>query len=169
MLDTNDQFFAGGINLTFIDPQLDTLVSQFEPQGPGTATLLRRRVQDIPIESFDQLEANDILFIDSSHVSKTGSDVNYYLFEIMPRLKPGVLIHIHDILYPFEYLEEWIIGDKRSWNEAYIVKAFLQYNESFEILYWNNFVFHRFTNDLARLMPRCMENEGGSLWLRRVR
>jgi len=168
MLDANDHFFAGAMELTFIDPQLDKVSPLFEPQGASNATLLPHRVQDIPIELFDRLTANDVLFLDSSHVSKTASDVNYYFFEILPRLKPGVLIHIHDILYPFEYLEEWILSEKRSWNEAYVLRAFLQYNDSFEVVYWNNFVFHRLTNDLANLMPLCMENEGGSIWLRRA-
>jgi len=169
MLDTNDRFFAGAMDLTLIDPQMNTVSSMFEPQGGLNATLLPHRVQDVPIELFDSLATNDILFIDSSHVSKTGSDVNYYLFEILPRLKPGVLIHIHDVLYPFEYLEEWTLSEKRSWNEAYVLRAFLQYNNSFEIVYWNNFVYHRLTDYLSKLMPLCMENEGGSLWLRRVR
>jgi hypothetical protein len=118
---------------------------------------------------FERLEENDILFLDSSHVSKTGSDVNYYLFEILPVLKPGVLVHVHDILYPFEYLKEWVLGEKRSWNETYALRAFLQYNSAFEIVYWNNFASHRLREELAHLMPLCLENEGGSIWLRRVR
>jgi predicted O-methyltransferase YrrM len=169
MLDTIDHFFTGAVDLTLIDPQLDAVSLLFEPQGPARARQLPRRVQEVPMELFDDLAANDLLFIDSSHVCKTGSDVNYYLFEILPRLKPGVLIHIHDILYPFEYLAGWTLGEKRSWNEAYAVRAFLQYNNSFEILYWNNYVFHQLGSELAKLMPLCMENEGGSLWLRRTK
>ncbi len=168
MLDTIDHFLAGAADLTMIDPQMDSVSSRFEPQGPAVSTQFRRRVQDVPIELFDNLSANDLLFIDSSHVCKTGSDVNYYLFEILPRLKPGVLIHIHDILFPFEYLEDWTLREKRGWNEAYALRAFLQFNSSFDVLYWNNYVFHRMTDDLARLMPLCMENEGGSIWLRRT-
>jgi predicted O-methyltransferase YrrM len=168
MLDANDHFFAGAMDLTLIDPQLEKVSLLFEPQGAAKATLLPHRVQDIPIELFDRLAPDDILFIDSSHVLKTGSDVNYYFFEILPRLKPGVLIHIHDILYPFEYLEDWVLSEKRSWNEAYALRAFLAYNDSFEVVYWNNFVFHRLADDLAKLMPLCIENEGGSIWLRRT-
>jgi predicted O-methyltransferase YrrM len=167
LLDTNDDVFGGELDLTLIDPQMKTVSSLFEPHGAGKAKKLPLRVQDVPIELFDELGANDLLFIDSSHVCKTGSDVNYYLFEILPRLRPGVLIHIHDILYPFEYLEDWTLREKRSWNETYAVEAFLQYNNSFDVLYWNNYVFHQLSDDLAKLMPLCMENEGGSLWLRR--
>jgi hypothetical protein len=167
MLDTNERFFNGSLDLTLIDPALGELRSLFGERGAGAARLLSDRVQNVPPEVFERLEANDILFMDSSHVSKTGSDVNYLLFQILPVLKPGVLVHVHDILYPFEYPEEWVLKDKRSWNEAYALHAFLQYNSAFEIVYWNNFVWHRLRENLAALMPLCLENEGGSIWLRR--
>ena len=82
---------------------------------------------------FDQLESRDVLFIDSTHVSKLGSDVNYIFFEILPRLKPGVVIHLHDIYVGFEYPKPWVTED-RAWNEAYLLRAFLEYNERFRIL-----------------------------------
>ena len=169
LLDTSDFFFDGALDLTFIDPALDNLRRLFGESGASNARLIGSPVQNVVREVFEQLEENDILFLDSSHVSKTGSDVNYLLFEILPALKPGVLVHVHDILYPFEYPEEWVLKERRSWNESYLLRAFLQYNSTFEIVYWNNFVWHRMRNDLARLMPLCLENEGGSIWLRRVR
>lgn len=169
LLDTSEHFFGGGLDLTLIDPSLDNLKQLFGDGGSGNARLISSPVQDVAREVFEQLEENDILFLDSSHVSKTGSDVNYLLFEILPALKPGVLVHIHDILYPFEYPEEWVLKEKRSWNESYLLRAFLQYNSAFEIVYWNNFAWHRMHEELGRLMPLCLENEGGSIWLRRVR
>jgi len=169
LLDTNEMFFHNAIQLTLIDPSLEDVRSLFGYKGAGTAHLYAQKLQDVPLSVFEALEANDILFLDSSHVCKTGSDVNRYVFHILPLLKPGVLIHIHDILYPFEYPESWVIEERRSWNEAYVVRAFLQYNASFEIVYWTNFVWHHFQDDLRTLMPLCIENEGGSLWLRRVR
>jgi hypothetical protein len=168
LLDTNETFLNGKVGISLIDPSMDRLRDLTDARGLSCARLIERRLQEMPAEFFEQLGANDILFIDSSHVVKTGSDVNYYLFEILPRLAPGVLVHIHDILYPFEYPEGWVTGEKRSWNEAYAVRAFLQYNSAFEILYWNNFVYHRSGELLAQLMPLCMENEGGSLWLRKL-
>ena len=168
LLDTSERFFGGALELTLIDPSLDTLKDLFGKAGAPNARLIGSPVQDVERAVFEQLEENDILFLDSSHVSKTGSDVNHLVFEILPRLKPGVLVHIHDILYPFEYLEEWVLQEKRSWNEAYLLRAFLQYNSAFEIVYWNNFATHRLREDLARLMPLCLENEGGSIWSRRV-
>ena len=164
LLDTTEQFLGGDTAITLIDPSSET----FDSLLPTAHTrLLSCPVQDAPVELFDELETNDILFVDSSHVGKTGSDVNYYLFQILPRLKPGVVIHIHDMFWPFEYLEDWVLWEKRSWNEAYLVHAFLQYNSAFEILYWNNYAFHFLGAELCEAMPLCMGNEGGSLWIRK--
>jgi Methyltransferase domain len=167
LLDTNEMFFDGAISLTLIDPFLDELSALFGPKGAPGARLYPQKLQDVSLEIFGELEANDILFIDSSHVSKTGSDVNHYLFRILPSLKPGVLIHVHDIPWPFEYPESWVVEEKRSWNEAYALHAFLQYNASFEILYWNNLVVRHLFEELRSLMPVCVEDGGASLWLRR--
>jgi hypothetical protein len=169
LLDTRERFTSGGIDITLVDPSLDRLDALTDASRSPDTRLLECRLQDVPLHLFEQLNEGDILFIDSSHVAKTGSDVNHYLFEILPRLAPGVIIHVHDILYPFEYPESWVIEEKRSWNEAYVLRAFLQYNDAFGILYWNNFVFHRSRELLQSLMPLCLENEGGSLWLRKLK
>jgi Methyltransferase domain len=169
LLDTNERFFDGALDLTLIDPSLDNLKQLFGDGGASDACLINSPVQDVAKEVFEKLEENDILFLDSSHVSKTGSDVNYLLFEILPALKPGVLVHVHDILYPFEYPEDWVLKERRSWNESYLLRAFLQYNSAFEIVYWNNFAWHQMHENLGQLMPLSLENEGGSIWLRRVR
>jgi hypothetical protein len=168
LLETNSRFFSGRLDITLIDPSLVSLSHLTKDSGAGAIRLLTHQVQETPIDTFKALEANDILFIDSSHVSKTGSDVNFYIFEILPVLKPGVLVHVHDILYPFEYPIAWIRNDKRSWNEAYMLRAFLQNNQAFEIVYWNNFAYHYLTDELRAHMPVCLENEGGSLWLRKL-
>jgi predicted O-methyltransferase YrrM len=168
LLDTNEIFFNGSIELILIDPYLEDLQKHFGPKGAPGAHLHYQKLQDVPLKIFAELEPNDILFIDSSHVAKTGSDVNHYLFRIFPLLKPGVIIHVHDILWPFEYAESWVLEDKRSWNEAYILHAFLQFNPSFEIVYWCDFVINNLRDELRALMPICMENGGGSIWFRRI-
>ena len=165
LLDTNQHFFGSELKISLIDPSLTSLT---DLAPPAETKLLNARLQDVPLTLFDQLEANDVLFVDSSHVSKTASDVNLYMFRILPRLKAGVLIHIHDILWPFEYPAQWVVDEKRGWNETYLVQAFLQYNAAFEILYWNNFVFHHLQEELRGSMPLCLENEGGSLWIRKT-
>jgi hypothetical protein len=167
LLDTRDQFPGNPTNVTMIDPNLGALLPSLSAPRDNCIQLMRRRLQDVPLSTFEQLEENDILFLDSSHVCKTGSDVHFYLFEIFDRLKPGVLIHIHDILYPFEYPETWVLREKRSWNEAYVLRAFLQYNSRFGILYWNDYAYHRLQDNLRALMPIRVDNEGGSIWLRK--
>ena len=116
---------------------------------------------------FATLEENDILFIDSTHVAKIGSDVNYLFFEVLPRLRAGVYVHVHDIFHPFEYPRAWIY-EGRAWTEAYMLRAFLTFNTAFEIVLFNTFLerFHR--ERFAHKMPLCLRNEGGSIWLRRT-
>jgi hypothetical protein len=107
-------------------------------------TVMPSRLQEVELEEFDSLQENDILFIDSTHVSKINSDVNRIFFVILPRIAPGVHIHFHDIFYPFEYPREWIY-EGRAWNEAYLLHAFLQYNSAFRITLMNTFLerFHQ--------------------------
>jgi hypothetical protein len=71
------------------------------------------RVQDVTLDLYAELDRDDVLFIDSTHVMKTGSDVCHELFAILPRLASGVLIHFHDIFWPFEYGEEWVLKENR--------------------------------------------------------
>jgi hypothetical protein len=117
----------------------------------------------VNLEIFKQLDRNDILFIDSTHVSKTGSDVNFILFEILPLLKSGVLIHFHDISYPFEYPKDWVFGG-RNWNENYLLRAFLMYNNDFKIYLFTHFL-HLYYREAFEEMPLSFKNIGGSLWI----
>jgi hypothetical protein len=168
LLDVNEHFMGSKMSLTFIDPGLEQLRKLIHWSELKKAQIIERRVQDVPYEVFDALRSGDILFIDSSHVSKTASDVNYYLFEILPKLPVGTIIHIHDIFYPFEYPEDWVLNQKRSWNEAYLMRAFLAYNSAFEIIYWSSFASRVLGEELHDLVPLCRGDEGGSLWLRKV-
>jgi hypothetical protein len=168
ILDTAELFLDGKVECTFVEPYPERLLSLLRLEDRGRVQILVKRVQDVGLESFLALERNDILFIDSSHVAKIGNDVNYLLGEVLPRLRPGVYVHVHDIFYPFEYPESWI-REGRSWNEAYILRAFLAFNLAFEIVLFNTFLerFHR--GIFEREMPLCLRNEGGSIWLQRVR
>jgi hypothetical protein len=124
------------------------------------------RLQEVDIGEFEALEANDILFVDSTHVSKVNSDVNRIFFEILPRLHAGVHIHFHDIIYPFEYPREWIY-EGRAWNEAYLLRTFLQYNHAFRIVLMNTFMERYHASFFRERMPLCLKNVGGSIWLRK--
>jgi hypothetical protein len=165
MLDTNHTFFNNTIQCTFIEPYPERLNSLLKPNEK--IALLQKPVQDIDLSLFGTLEENDFLFIDSTHVSKTGSDVNFIFFEILPRLKKGVKIHFHDIFYPFEYPINWVLEEARNWNEDYLLRAFLSYNSEFRIIMYNTFLeqFHELW--FAQNMPLCLRNRGGSIWLER--
>jgi predicted O-methyltransferase YrrM len=166
MLDTNDLYFDGSISLTFIEPHPELLLSLVRNGDRDRIKIIGNRVQEVDLAEFDALEAGDILFIDSTHVSKIFSDVNRLFFEILPRVKEGVVIHFHDIFYPFEYPREWVY-EGRAWTEAYLLRAFLQYNRSFRIILMNTFLerFHR--DFFEQAMPLCLKNPGGSIWIRK--
>lgn len=166
MLDTNERYLNAQTRFTFIEPYPALLQSLVRPTDLEENVLIPSRIQDVPIETFKDLEAGDFLFFDSTHVSKTGSDVNFLVFELLPILKSGVHIHIHDIFYPFEYPKEWVYGG-RSWNEAYVLRAFLQFNSSFTIELMNSFleIFHK--KRFEDHMPLCLNNGGGSIWLQK--
>lgn len=165
ILDTNERYCEGQIAITFIEPYPELLQSLTSERDLQSQTVLSNRLQDIPLETFAALQANDILFIDSTHVSKTNSDVNYLFFEILPRLNPGVVVHIHDIFNGFEYPKDWIL-EGRSWNEAYVLRAFLQYNNSVEILLFNNYLLVEHWAKFVELLPEIVPFGGGSIWLR---
>jgi hypothetical protein len=162
--DTNRLFLNNSVECTFIDPYPQRLKAVLAPSTP--ATILEKRVQDVPLDLFTRLEAGDILFIDSAHVAKAGSDVNHIFSKILPILKPGVRVHLHDGIYPFEYPEEWVF-DGKAWNEAYILRAFLQYNSRFELELFPSYLIQFHREYFQREMPLCLQNTGGSIWIRR--
>ena len=164
MLDTRERF-APEIDLTFIEPYPQLLYSLFKKDDKKNCTVFDAGVQSVSIEEFKKLQANDILFIDSSHVSKTGSDVNYEIFEILPNLASGVIIHVHDMFFPFEYPKKWVY-EGRNWNEIYLIRAFLSYNQDFEILLFSHYMHEKHKSAFEK-MPLTYKNPGGNLWLRK--
>jgi len=123
----------------------------------GNCILIGDKRQNVPLATFHRLEANDILFVDSSHVSKIGSDVNRIVFDVLPILKPCVLVHFHDGLWPCEY-PIWKIVEGKAWNEAYHLRAFLQYNSHFETVLFNSFVGHTFKEYIESNMPMFLQH-----------
>lgn len=166
ILDTVEFYLRGPCQLTFIDPNQE-LFRSLVGEAKLDACNLACNVQDVPVETFDELGSGDILFIDSTHILKTGSDVCHELFNILPRLKPGVLVHIHDIFWPFEYPRSWAVDENRSWNELYVIRAFLTDNIQWEVVFFNDF-FGKIKIDLIKATyPDFLRNPGGALWLRR--
>ncbi len=165
-LDTNELFFNNSIACTFIEPFPDVLQSLMRDGDAGRVTLIQKNLQDVGHGPFNGLEPRDIVFIDSTHVGKVNSDVNELFFNILPHLPSGVFVHLHDIMYPFEYPREWIY-DGKAWNEAYLLRAFLQYNSAFKIVFFNTYLEHFFEERFRAEMPLCLKNRGGSIWLRK--
>lgn len=167
MADVNRRFLNGKCHITCIEP----FPRPFLKEGvQGITELIVRKVQDVSLSVFETLVAGDVLFIDSSHVSKTGSDVNYLYFEVLPRLKPGVKIHIHDIFLPNEYLKNWVLTERRSWNEQYMLRALLMYSTAFRVCFGNSFAFATMPELVkdALSLPKGHAFGGGSIWIERI-
>lgn len=152
--------------LTFIDPRPERLKSILKPTDSNRVEIHETEIQSMSLDKLTALEAGDILFIDSSHISRIGSDVNFLLFEVLPRLQAGVIIHFHDIFWPFEYPIRWIL-DGFAWNEAYILRSFLQFNKEFEILLFNDYLITRHRNFVETHLPQLLVAQSGCFWLRK--
>lgn len=133
--------------------------------------VIRKRVEEIGANLFTRLERNDILFIDSSHVIRPQGDVLFELLELIPSLTPGVLVHLHDVFTPRDYLASWVEDEMKLWNEQYLLEAFLTCNSRFRIIGAVNFMMHHYPDLLTAKCPvlaKEMPNrEPGSFWMRR--
>ena len=173
MLDVDERFFDGETEVTFIEPYPERLRELLSDEDIGRVSILDQAVQQVDLSKFELLDEGDILFVDSSHVSKTGSDVNFLIHRVLPVLRSGVIIHFHDIFWPFEYPKKWLKSG-RAWNEAYLLRAFLQYNSQFEILFYNSFLEYHRRETLREKLPLMLRQPkakmtfgNSSLWLRK--
>lgn len=167
MLDLSEHALARRIEFTFIDPDMSRLKPLLRPDDTARCTLVERCVQDVPLDVFARLGENDVLFIDSSHVSKIGSDVNRIYFDILPALAPGVLIHIHDVAGNLEYPRDWLEAG-RAWNEQYLLRAFLMYNPAFRMELFTSWLMNVRHAWFQEKMPLCARGGGGQMWLRKL-
>ena len=128
-----------------------------------------RPVQEVPMDVYASLRAGDILFVDTSHVSKIGSDLHHIIFHVLPALPAGVIVHFHDIFLPWEYPREWVVERNWFWNEQYLILAFMMYNTAFRVLFINN----HFLSTQAQIAESALTGlatgplSGASLWLRK--
>ena len=165
--DINQRLLRNQIDYRCIDPY----PRLFLKQGlPGLVELIEEPVQALPVEFFDQLQKGDFLFIDSSHVCKTASDVHYLFSQVFPRLKPGVYIHIHDIYLPEEYPKLWVLTENRSWNEQYVLNAIMANSDRFEIVFGSNYAMLMHLDKLADVIRTNQSSAfgGSSFWIRRT-
>lgn len=166
-VETIKMHFKHKCELTFIEPY-PALLKDLLGNYAGKVTIREEFVQNTPLETFDALEANDILFIDSTHVVKTGSDCCTEFFDILPRLKKGVVIHVHDIFWPFEYPRHWVVGENRSWNEIYLLRGLLTDNPNYEFLQFTDYMTKVLPALAVEFAPQFTSRSGGSLWLRKI-
>lgn len=150
-------------------------VTQVEPypnpvvfkRFPGDWKHHRCPLQYAPLDIFQSLQPGDMCFYDGSHCSKAASDVNWFFFEVLPRLGPGVVIHLHDIFLPDDYPDLWIFERGQTWNEQYILQAFLMHNERYEILMANRFLWKMDAKRLEDLYRGVQPPWGCSFWMRK--
>src|SRR4051794_39508012 len=137
MLDLED----ASPQITCVEPNAERLLSRLMPGDAGRLTILRRPVQAVaPEELAAMIEPGDFFLIDSTHVAKAGSDVCWLILHTLPLIRPGVLIHFHDIFWPFEYPDLWL-EQRRDWTEAYLLQAFLIGNEAWEVTLFNSYLW----------------------------
>ena len=142
--------------------------AQLEAMLPSGVELWRVPVQEVSLSEFKSLGENDILFIDSSHVCKIGSDVQFEFLEVLPRIRPGVVVHIHDVFMPVEYPKQWVLDCRRFWNEQYLLQTFLSFNAAFEVLWAGHWMHINHPDLLMKAFPSYRAGVWpGSFWFRR--
>jgi len=163
----NRECFNGSMQFTCIEPY---------PRGfllagvTGITDLIVEKVEDVPLSRFETLDAGDVLFIDTSHTVRTGGDVVWLFGQVLPRLRSGVHVHIHDVFLPGDYPEQWV-REGWGWNENYLVEAFLQFNSGFQVVLGAQWALQHARQEVDIACPEFLEhaaNGGGSLWLRRL-
>ena len=155
----------GPTDILCIEPYPDAILKR----GSLPITLMEQCVQDVSVSTFERLDSGDFLFIDSSHVVRIGGDVSHLLLEVLPQLKPGVIVHLHDIFLPRQPPREWVADQLRFWSEQDLLQAFLAFNGAFEILLSNAYLRLRHEAVMQEVFPRSDWWGGGSFWIRRVR
>jgi predicted O-methyltransferase YrrM len=172
MLDVQE-LFLDPIDFLFIEPRPERLHGLLSASDRTRCRIETVDVQHVNLHRFEELEPNDILFVDSSHVGKVHSDVVHIIFDILPRLRAGVIVHFHDVPWPFEYPENWI-REGRAYNEAYLLRAFLQYNQAFRILFFNSFIALHHRELMGRFLPAALRTpsttateSNSSVWLKK--
>lgn len=132
-------------------------------------TVMREKIEDVDLKFFSDLQENDILFIDSSHIIRPQGDVLFEYLELLPTLNKGVIVHVHDIFSPKNYPQQWLEHEVKFWNEQYLLEAFLCNNSSWRIIGALNFLKHKHYQSLEAAAPFLSpEREPGSFYIKKV-
>ena len=136
---------------------------------PGVARLEPVPAQQVPLADFEALGAGDVLFVDTTHTVKLGSDVNFIVLDVLPLLKPGVVVHFHDVFLPREYPRAWVEDLGLVWAEQYLLQAFLAMNPGYELLLSANALAAE-RPDVLGAVVRSWPLRGmpGAFWIRRT-
>jgi hypothetical protein len=154
------------LEVTCIDPYPERLLKLTGSPDESGIQLIEERLELSDDSTFESIGPGDILFIDSSHVGKIGSDVLHILFHVLPQLPDNTLIHFHDVPWPFEYWEDWVFNGW-AWNEAYYLHAFLAHNSRYRIYLWPHMLSSRDDARYRRAIPQVQGDPGGSIWIRK--
>jgi len=163
MLDVRDRCNLS-TDITFIEPdpvRLDRLIRQADRDS---VRIIKKMVQDVPVPEFQRLQAGDWLFIDSSHVLKRRSDLHHLCFNVLPLLSEGVIVHFHDIFWPFDYPRFWY-EEGRAWNEVFFLRALLMFQNRFQIEFWNSWFSGKHAQKYFKSIPN-IETGSSSIWLK---
>lgn len=150
--------------LLSIDPAPRTEIAGFADE------VRSRRVEEIPAEELAaELQPGDFLFIDSSHILAVGNDCVYEFLQLLPKLKSGVFVHVHDILLPWDYPWSWIEDELPigAWGEQYLLQSLLIFGNAFEVIWPGHYVQRTTGDDFGRWFPRCHGGIATSFWMRR--
>ncbi|WP_170760433.1 class I SAM-dependent methyltransferase [Ruegeria lacuscaerulensis] len=155
---TRQAIIDGGLEttITAVDPypraDIAHVVDQFE----------QKRLEEVDPALFEKLEAGDVLFIDSSHVVRMSNDVAHLFCRIIPALKPGVVIHVHDVFLPYEYPKRFFY-DCPGWGEQYMLHALLQ-SGAYSML-WPGYYLQQDRPDAVDSLPFLKEGRAQSIWV----
>lgn len=157
MADVNERFYGNKMSITVISGGISV--------SEQSVTVLKQAVQTVAVDVFADLDEGDMLFIDGSHKLGWGGDVEYMYWKALPSLRKGVLVHVHDIWYPFKYYD-WMA--RESWDEAHVIKSLIRYSEMFEIVFWSHYAYPKWAAAVKAKMPGVAKNPGAQIWLRRI-
>ena len=163
-LDVNEQFLEDRTVLMFVESHPAEVKSLLRAEDHAKVQLMRRPLSDLPSSLFDVLQSGDVLSINSSHTSRVGSDVNQLFLDVLPRLPAGVHIQVSEIHYPFEYPPDQA-RRSRSWNEAYLLRAYLTRNNSMRITWFNSYLRQFHAAAISTALPGWAADPGSSIWL----
>ncbi len=166
LLDLNEHVFGRTMSITVVDPEAESLRPLLRKEEEEKVRLLPARVHEVPFDTFTSLASGDVLCVETSHVSKTGSDLNHLLFRVLPRMKGGVHVHPGGVFWPFEYPHAWV-SEGRAWNEAYLWRAFLLHNSAWEIAVFASFLETAHRGAILKELPQWQRSRAGGLWIRR--